>query len=314
MDPPGPRRDPPAGGARGPSWQPPDPTPGPARSRAAGPDDRDGAGGPAGGAGATLRPLNLADILDGAFRLYRANLRAMLAVTALFLVPTQLALSLVMGSVATTGVQFALDQGAADVTASIATLVAVSVALTLLVPLASGGVALVAARSYLGQAVSVREAVTAALRRAGPLLGAWLLVHLVEGLGLLLCVVPGLLAMALLVAVTPVVMVEGAGPVQAMRRSAALLRRRMWPVLGIALLSGLIAAAVSVALTTPAALVSLAVPGGWVVETAWSVAVEVLVTPFTVIVATLVYFDGRVRTEGLDLEAMVAGVVRRSQR
>ena len=45
---------------------------------------------------------------------------------------------------------------------------------------------------------------------------------------------------------TPAIVVEGLGPVAGLRRSARLLRPRLWPVLGIAVLTYLVAALVGV--------------------------------------------------------------------
>ena len=82
----------------------------------------------------------------------------------------------------------------------------------------------------------------------------------------------------------------------------------MFPVLGIALASGLLASAVGVALgfVPQTAAVVVGFEWGWPLLALGSILTGVVVTPFVAIVATLVYFDGRIRHEGLDLQVMAA--------
>jgi len=47
---------------------------------------------------------------------------------------------------------------------------------------------------------------------------------------------------------------------------------------------------------------------GWILIAAGSSAVAILVTPLVSIVATLLYFDARIRTEGFDLQVIAAGL------
>lgn len=259
--------------------------------------------------------MGLGEILDAAFRIYRANARTIIAVSALIMVPAQVIGTAATGRLATS----LLDQLAADpdlVTfdaGDIAFGLVGALVMMLAVPLVAVGVSVIVSRSYLGAPVAVSDALRVVRRCWWALVAAWGLVHLLEGIGFLLCVLPAFAVMALFTPVAPVIAVEGLGPVQAMRRSARLVRRRFWPVLGTSVLAGVIDSVVSSVLSAPAALF---VGGGavsWVFSTAWSAAVGVVTTPFVVIVATLIYFDLRVRNEGFDLEIMAADVARRGQ-
>jgi len=82
----------------------------------------------------------------------------------------------------------------------------------------------------------------------------------------------------------------------------------MFPVMGIALASGMLASAVGVALgfIPQTAAVFVGLRWGWPLLALGSIITGVVVTPFVAIVATLVYFDGRIRQEGLDLQVMAA--------
>lgn len=81
-----------------------------------------------------------------------------------------------------------------------------------------------ASAAVLGDDLSTRAAYRVALRRFWPLVGAGLLANLAIGLGLLLLVVPGLIAAAALFAHRQAIVLEGRGAVEALSRSATLAR------------------------------------------------------------------------------------------
>jgi hypothetical protein len=256
--------------------------------------------------------MNLGDVLDGAFKLYKANARTVMGVSAAFLVPAQL-VAAVVGQTLVSGLALDLLNDPQLTTADTGALAAAalaSLAVLLAVPFVAGGVSVVVARSYLGGTMAAGEAVRTVARHWWALAASWVLVHVLELAGLFLCILPGLLVMALFVAVAPAVVIEELGPVRAMRRSAGLLRRRLWPVLGIAVLSGILATAVGAALSGVVEVLTVAIPSPWLVRVAGSIAVNVITTPFVAIVATLVYFDGRIRWEGFDLQVMADDLAR----
>ncbi len=97
-----------------------------------------------------------------------------------------------------------------------------------------------------------------------------------------------------------------------MRRSFRLVKPRLWPVLGIALLSGLLASTVGSVLGGVPSVLALVVglKWGWLLLAMGSVLSGLVSTPLISIVATLVYYDGRIRQEGLDLQIMAADLAR----
>jgi hypothetical protein len=266
-----------------------------------------------------LHPMSFTDILDGAFRLLKANLATIVLVTAVFFVPLEL-LSAFLSRDLLGGQSFLqmlqdpslteqeLGTGLSGI--RISGIAATSLLRLLITPFVGGAITQVVAASYLGQQLSAGDAIKTTGRRFWALLGAAILVHLVEGVGLVLCVLPALVAMAFLVCTTPAVVIESLGPIKSMRRSFALVRPRFWPVLGIAVVSGLLASFLTSVLGTPftfaAELVGLR--WGFLLLALGSIVPVLFASPFVSIVATLVYFDARIRHEGFDLQMIAGGL------
>lgn len=261
--------------------------------------------------------MRTSDILDGAFKLFKANARTLILVTSVFVVPVQLLAAFAQRELfgGEGIITFINDPASAQVESEAGdgtVLLALFAALAsvIVVPLVAGAASRVVAASYLGDHMEPGPALRVVTRRWWVFLVAWVLVHVVEVVGTVMCILPGLLAMALFVAVAPVAAVEGLGPVKSMRRSARLVRPRMFRVLGIALLSGLLANVIGSALGFVPQMLGLLVGlrWGWVLLAAGNIVASVVTTPFVAIVATLVYFDARIRQEGLDLQVMAAEV------
>lgn len=266
-----------------------------------------------------LQPMAVGDLLDSAFRLLRAKLGTVLLIAASFLVPLEL-LSVVLDRVLVTSrVQHLQDlvNGSPgngpppDAFSRAVGGVGVGVALAALpfllaMVLTGAAVSKAVAADYLGQDPSAGAALRATGRRLPALFGSFIMVHLLEGIGVLFCFLPALVPMAFFLCTTPAIMIEDLGAFKGMARSASLVQSRFWQVLGIGLLSGLIAAVVSTVLRWPFELVADVTKQTWgAIPAALSTFVtELVMMPFTAIVATLVYLDARVRLEGLDLQLM----------
>ncbi|MBV8386408.1 MAG: hypothetical protein JO248_14885 [Acidimicrobiia bacterium] len=268
-----------------------------------------------------LHPMTLSDILDGSFKLLKANWRTVLLITAAFVVPLHL-LSAFASRNLYQGRSFfdainnpSLRSSTTD--SSNARLIvggAVAVVSLLVAPFVAGAISKVVAASYLGGEETVGSALRATGRRAWALFAAWFLVHVLEGIGGVLCILPGLIVMSIFVAVAPAIVIEDLGPIRGMRRSARLLRPRMWSVMGIAIVAGLLASVIGNVLgTVPSgAALAIGLKYGWPLLAAGSILSALVTTPFVAIVATLVYFDGRIRQEGFDLQVMADDLARRT--
>jgi hypothetical protein len=262
--------------------------------------------------------MGLGDILDGAFKLYKANAKALIAITAAFVVPVQLLGAFFQRNIWGGEGFFTLldDPSLAEESSALGSdfgWIIGAVATLFVMPFVAGAISRVVAASYFGDELAAGPALRATGRRWWALTAGWILVHILEVIGFMLCILPGLLVMALFMTVAPAVVVEELGPVRGMKRSARLLKPRIWPVLGIALISGLLASVIGSALgfIPQVAALAIGLEWGWLLLAAGSILTGIVTTPFVAIVATLVYFDGRIRHEGLDLAVMAADIARR---
>lgn len=298
-----------------------------------------------------LHPMTVSDILDGAFRLMKANARAVLPIVAVFVVPLQVIAAYAQRdlfggagildavsdpSVASEG---ALQSNGSAILGGIAGLLNI-----LVLPFLAGAISQVVAASYLGQELGAADALRATFRRSWALFAGWVIVHLLEaagfiffgvllvalvvggapGIGVGILAVLGVLtalpmlvaAMALSVAVAPAIVVEHLGPIAATRRSWSLMRRRFWAVLGTALLAGLIASILGQVLGFIPSIAGLLIgtDGGWVLLAIGAILTALVTQPIVAIVATLQYFDARIRFEGFDLEVIAAELASSGQR
>jgi hypothetical protein len=113
-----------------------------------------------------------------------------------------------------------------------------------LLSLVASGVVVVMGRDALaGREPVLGDALGAVLGRLGAVVGASVLVTLVVGIGLLLLVLPGLVAMVFLMFALPAVLLDGQRAVEGLRRSVALVRANLGLALGFVV--GAILAAVA---------------------------------------------------------------------
>jgi len=261
--------------------------------------------------------MSFGDVLDGAFRLLKANLATIVLVTAVFFVPIELVGALLARNLfGGQGILQVLQDpslaeqelGGGAPTGQFVGPAVASLVTLLVTPFAGAAVTKVVAASYLGDRLSAGEAIKTAGRRFWALLGVAIFVHVAEGVGLVLCLLPALAVMAFFVCTTPAVAIEGLGPVKGMGRSVALVRPRFWQVLGIVVVSGLMAWLLTNILGTPftfgADLIGLR--WGFILLAVGSIVPALFAIPFVSIVATLVYFDARIRHEGFDLQVIAS--------
>lgn len=262
-----------------------------------------------------LRPMTVADILDGAFAIIKARPMRLLGISAVFVVPVNLiAAYLQRNMLGTVGLGdfFANPNDPAVVAESqqgtnaseiwAAVLIWVIPALALV--FVAAAVSKLVGAWTAGEDPSAGELLRSVGRRWWPLLAAYLLVHLVEGLGALTCYIGTLAAMAFFSVTAPVIGAEDVGPLEAMKRSSRLVGARFWPVLGINLLIAL----VDFLLTNALGGLPQVLAGwfgwdvAWLLLAAGNIIGAVISTPFVAAATVLLYLDLRIRTEGLDIE------------
>jgi hypothetical protein len=267
---------------------------------------------------ARLRPMTVSDVLDGAFAILKAAPATIIGFTAVFAVPVQILgawlqrdllggdslLDVINGTDSSLA---ALEDSSpwGDIWAQMVLFFGPALALVFV---AAGLVRLVGAWQ-VDQDLTLRELLRGSVPLAVPLLVSWFLVHLAEAVGMLLLGFPAVAAMTWFLVTAPVIGAEGLGPVQAMRRSGRLVSRRFWPVLGLALLSGIVATLFGYALGLVPTVLSLLVGTdgvGWLLTAAAGVLTSLITMPVVAGTTVLIYLDLRVRTEGLDLELELA--------
>ncbi len=143
----------------------------------------------------------------------------------------------------------------------------------------SGALTIVAEDVLNGGQPRILSSIKCGVRRFLPLLGACSLAGLALVLGLVLLIVPGLIVATWYFVVVPVCVLEGLGPTDSLRRSAALSRGVRWRLFGLAVIlavagavgaacthiaqeeiGGIWAAAINVLVTTGAGIFGVTVP------------------------------------------------------
>jgi len=237
-----------------------------------------------------LRPLSVGEILDGAFALYRRHFSTFLVAQVTILAP-----AILLGFLDTTLANFLFI---------LLNLAAVSAAIWQM----SEGV--------LGRKPDFGGALRMAVNKFLPVLGASIVLGFLLIVGIIFFVIPGFIFLIMFFA-TPYVVVLENNFKYCLQRSRDLAKKS-WRKIGLVyLISTLIAAVPGAAFGVARVGVSFwnLKPGepfkpneigplGFALQ----ILVQALITPFSVGVMTLLYYDQRVRKEGLDVELAAAAI------
>lgn len=163
----------------------------------------------------------------------------------------------------------------------------------------------------VGNDPTVIECLSFTLRRSHKILAAFVMCKLIQLAGLVLLMVPMLVATVALIVVAPVIAAEDAGPVAAMRRSWELVRQRFWPCAGIVVLTAIVTSLLESGLGSLPSLLAFGF-GSWasMVFLVARTLIRMLTTAFTVGVACLLYLDLSTRLEGRDIADRISGLER----
>ncbi|MCB1015912.1 MAG: hypothetical protein KDB10_12470 [Acidimicrobiales bacterium] len=257
----------------------------------------------------TLRPQAVGELLDAAMGLLKERPRAVLTVTAVFVLPTQLLAAFVQRDVLSSASfsEIFNDPTLAGSTTSSANTGLVFLAgllPSMVLPFVAGALGRLVAAWQAGGEVSTGAALGAAGRKWWALLLAWLLTHLAEGVALLAFLFPAVLLMALWQVAAPAIVVEDLGPIRGLRRSQRLAGTRFWPVVLAVLAAGFVHYVLNAMLPFVFQLVAqaLGADGGWIVLGVGGAVTNLVTTAFLAGFAVVLYLDLRVRSEGLDLQ------------
>ena len=174
--------------------------------------------------------------------------------------------------------------------------------------LASGAMVRAVAQQYVARRVDVGQCFSRAWYRVVSLVIASVLVTLaLLGSMLLSIIIIGIPLFAYILVIwfftTEAIMVEGRGPIAALKRSRELVRGSWWRVFGIGVVFALLLSGLSILGLIAAAIMAIVSPilGEFVL-----LAATALITPIFFIGRTLVYLDLRVRKEGYTLGGLVS--------
>lgn len=222
-----------------------------------------------------LRARSVGEILDLAFQLYRSRWKQMATATGILVLPL-----LVLEVVAPLAVLPLLDWFG-----------------QLVFLAASAAVVVIASEAYLGREVAAADAVRAAGRRFLSVWGAAIIQGILVFLGLMLLIVPGIIALVATFAIQQAVMIEGESAGDAFSRSRELARGHFSHIL----LTGVLAAIIVMfammgfgfAIAVGVSSVRLA--------TLLTNVLMIAINPLAAVVGTVLYYDLRIRKEAFDV-------------
>ncbi len=250
----------------------------------------------------SLRLGGVEEVLDASFVFYRRRFVACFVAMALVQLPVTIVNTLVSQTawrkIETAGTDAVLLTEGLTYTIFVVLPVAfLSLAAT---HVSTGALCYLVGRACVGETVGVAESYARAFRRLLPLLGASLVVAFASIAGFLFFVVPGVLAFLVSFAAVPAVVLEERGVVDGLRRSYTLASGNLGRVTAVRLLIALfLLVCMAVGLVVAD---SLGIPGD-----SRFLAAQVLTlvaAPVDAISTVLLYYDLRVRREGLDLRRM----------
>lgn len=249
--------------------------------------------------------LEVGQLLGQAWALYQAHLKAFLITAAILYVPASIVTSLLVAVVIMPMVLgAALGAGPAVglvgiLAGGLVTLVVSIVMWGTVIPLTQGAVTVAVADRILGGGGSWRDHWGLLGRRLGRFLSALIPAAIITGIGVLLLFIPGLLAMFFFSFVPFVVLFEGTGGVAALKRSFELVKSDWLRVAIVLVVFGILNAVAHW-------LGNLFVPASslWLGRILGDLLTLVLM-PFPILGATLLYLDVRRRAEHLDRTALL---------
>ena len=238
-----------------------------------------------------LRPRSASELVDAAFQILRAHYAQFVMCSALAYLPWLL-VQLVF---------YSDPSRLQNISPTIS--VVFGLGIWLVFALMSAVLIVCASQAYLGEPVDVGVAVRQALPRMPLVLIGAILRYSMMFLGLFLFLIGALYVAARYFAVTPVIVLEDKGLGSAFARSSELSRKRKRHVINTIGLVTIIYWVLAFGVQLAAALF-----GNLIVQALIGAAVTIMVYPVVAITEALLYYDTRIKSEGLDIE-LLAGAL-----
>jgi hypothetical protein len=267
---------------------------------------------PAAGAARSLAALGASgveEIVDGAFVLYRRRFLACFTAMAVIQVPVTVSLTLI-SEAARRRIQEAgldVDLLARGITFALVVFLPIAILSLIATQVGTGAITYLVGRECTGESVGVLESYRWALRKAWTLIGTAVVIGLACVVGFFLFAVPGVIAFLVSFAAVPAVMLEDRGLREGIARSYDLATGSMGRVAAVRVIVALFLGA--------CLLIGYSVAGSITERPLARVLLAQIPTlvagPVDAISMVLLYFDLRVRREGLDIERMAAELDRK---
>lgn len=253
-----------------------------------------------------LRPMEIGELLDEAFDLYKRNFGLLFGIAALLSVPLNV---IVVATPDTSG-----GRQVVNVLSILAGLVT------------TGALVHAAMERLLGRPITIAAAYRQGLRRFLRLLSGGIIYGLAAFAGLILLVIPGLIVILWSLLLTPVVMVENRGGIGALERARQIAAGNLWRLfilaLGLLLVFFPVWSVVGAAIGVIAGLQAAVPPertsaGTVLIEAGVMLVVAVIQSAWAPVLSTaqlMMYLDLRMRREAYDLELITASVEARAER
>jgi uncharacterized membrane protein len=241
--------------------------------------------------------MNVGEILDQTFKMFGAQFKSYLGMSALGMAPLfgcgLLALIL----------YHLLGQTTAIIVGLVAIIPITAVYLAM-----NGAIIKKTSLQISDQPISGTEAYRVGFHKAWPLFLGGLLYGLAALIGFILLIIPGIYVFISFSLYIQAIVVEDQGPWSTLGRSKKLIKGSWWRVFGIMFIINALIAILRDIISIPLAFLiaphfdKIAVQ---IVNVILSSVTSVLFIPFYLIATTLLYYDLRIRKENLDLKIMV---------
>lgn len=262
-----------------------------------------------------LRPLTFGDLFDEAIDLYRNNFMLLAGIAGLVYIPLAGLMALIGGSLfqalgtlpGTSSAANPFLQSSFWGTFAVATIIGV-----ILQIMSVAATTWAVSSCYLGSRPTILASYKAILSRMIPLVFAALLTYLMVGVGFMLCILPGIVALVLTVFVSQALILENKGVIESIKRSFVLARSNPGRILLVLVISILLMWVISLLIDIPLQLLALGVAEQTGLALAASSIMRSIVSsavmPIITVALVLLYYDVRVRHEGFDIEMLAASL------
>ena len=247
--------------------------------------------------------MRVGEMLDAAIKLYRLQWKLFMGIAAYILVPYLFLQSFLTR---TTSNPFRFEaEPQVDTTRIILAAVFTLGVYLFIQPFLTAAFARAASGIYLGEKPSIGSIYRFALSRTHSILWVSFLYALVTLIGFLLFIVPGFLFFARFAFGPMIVVLEGTKGTRALRRSWRLAKKHFWKIIGTLFVAGLLTTVVGSVLQLPLTAAGVALgSAGWILAGVGAALAGIVTRPFAAIIGVLLYFDLRIRKEGMDLAIM----------